>query len=62
VYRIACVDLLDCIAAADPLHGDVGLELSAVVAAIDHRRDLPLRGSAMPQRLTMGAVQKSQTT
>jgi len=63
-------DLLDRLAATDRLHGDPGLELGTVVAAFAQllRRRLrlrwepPLKGNAPPQRLTMGAVQKSQTT
>jgi hypothetical protein len=33
-----------------------------VRAALAHRCVPPFRGSAPPQRLTMGAVQKNQTT
>jgi hypothetical protein len=33
-----------------------------VGAAFAHRWEPPFRGGAPPQRLTMGAVQKSQTT
>ena len=61
---------LDRLAATDRLHGDPGLELGTVGAALAQflRRRLrlrwepPFRGGAPPQRLTMGAVQKSQTT
>ena len=55
-------DLLDRLAATDHLHGDPGLELGTVGAAFAHRWEPPFRGGAPPQRLTMGAVQKSQTT
>jgi hypothetical protein len=55
-------DLLDRLAATDRLHGDPGLELGTVGAALAHRWEPPFRGGAPPQRLTMGAVQESQTT
>lgn len=55
-------DLLDRLAATDRLHGDPGLELGPVGAALAHRWEPPFRGGAPPQRLTMGAVQKNQTT
>jgi hypothetical protein len=55
-------DLLDRLAATDRLHGDPGLELGTVGAALAHWWEPPFRGGAPPQRLTMGAVQKSQTT
>jgi len=55
-------DLLDRPAATDRLHGDPGLELGTVRAALAHRWESPFRGSTPPQRLTMGAVQESQTT
>ncbi|MFN7900208.1 MAG: GNAT family N-acetyltransferase, partial [Synechococcaceae cyanobacterium] len=44
------------------LHGDLGLELWAVGTALVHRWMAPFRGGAPPQRLTIGAVQKSRTT
>jgi len=55
-------DLLDRLAATDRLHGDPGLELGTVGAALAHRWVPLFRGGAPPQRLTMGAVQESQTT
>ena len=63
-------DLLDRLAVTDRLHGDPGLELGAVGAALAQllRRRLrlrwepPLRGGAPPLRLTIGAVQESLTT
>ena len=62
-------DLLDRLAATDRLHGDPGLDgtVGAAFAQLLRRR-LRLRwkptfkGAAPPQMLTMGAVQKSQTT
>ena len=55
-------DVLDRLAARDRPHDDHGLELEAVGAALAHRWGPTLRGGAPPKRLTMGAVQKSQTT
>ena len=59
---MVCSDLLDRLAATDRLHGDPGLELGTVGAAFAHRWEPPFRGGAPPQRLTMGAVQESQTS
>ena len=55
-------DLLDRLAATDRLHGDLGLELGTVGAVLAHRWEPLFRGGAPPQRLTMGAVQKNQST
>jgi hypothetical protein len=55
-------DLLDRLVATDRLRGDPGLELGAVGAALAHRWESTIRGGAPPQRLTMGAVQESQST
>jgi hypothetical protein len=55
-------DLLDRLAATDRIYGDPGLELGTVGAALAHRWEPPFRGGAPPQRLTMGAVQKNQST
>jgi len=63
-------DFLDRLAATDRFHGDPGPELGTVGAALAQllRRKLRLRRELLsgavprPQRLTMGAVQKSQTT
>ena len=60
--RIACVDLLECHATRNRLHGDLGLGLGAVGAAVAHRWEPPLRGGGPTQRVTMDHVQKSQTT
>ena len=54
-------DLLDRLAATDRLHGDPGLELGTVGTALAHRWE-PRSGRSPPQRLTMGPVQKNQTT
>ena len=62
VNRVIGGDLLDRLAATDRLHGDLGLELGTVNAALAHRWEPLFRGGAPPQRLTMGAVQESQTT
>ena len=40
-------DLLDCLAATDRLHGDPGLELGAVGAALAHRWEP--RSGAVPR-------------
>ncbi len=53
-------DLLGRLAATDRLHGDSGLELGAVGAALAHRWG-PRSGGTPPQRLTMGPVQKNQS-
>ena len=55
-------DLLQRLTATDRLHRDSGLELGTVGAALAHRWEPPFRGGAPPQRLTMRAVQESQTT
>jgi hypothetical protein len=63
----ACISMLG---QDEGIHGDSGLELGTVGAAFAQllRRRLrlrwkpPFRGGAPPQMLTMGAVQKSQTT
>ena len=55
-------DLLDRLAATDRLHGDPGLELGTVSAALAHGWEPPFRGGAPTQRLTIGAVQESQST
>jgi hypothetical protein len=55
-------DLLEGLAATDGFHGHLGLELRAVGSSLAHRWEAPSGGGAPPQRLTMGPVQKSQTT
>jgi hypothetical protein len=55
-------DLLDRLAATDSFHGAPGLELGTVGAALAHRWEAPGGGDAPPQRLTMGVVQKNQST
>ncbi len=55
-------DLLDRLAATDRFHGDSGLELGAMGAAFAHMAGAPVRGGTPPQKLTMGPVQKKQTT
>jgi hypothetical protein len=55
-------DLLDRLAATNRLHGDSGLELRAVGAALANGWESQIRGGTPPQRLTMGPVQKNQTT
>ena len=55
-------DLLDGLAATDRLHGDFGLELRAVGAALAHWWDPPFRGGAPPKRLTMGPDQNKDTS
>jgi hypothetical protein len=62
VHRVVGGDLLERLATTDRLHGDPGLELGAVGSAFAHRWEPLLRGGAPPQRLTMGPVQKTQTT
>ena len=55
-------DLLDGHATTDHHHVDPSLELETVGATLAHRWEPPFRGGAPPQKLTMGAVQESQTT
>ena len=55
-------DLLDRLAATNRLHGDSGLEFGTVGAALAHEWSPHFRGGTPPQRLTMGPVQKNQTT
>ena len=62
VHSVVSGDLLDRLAATDRLHGDPGLELWTVGAAFAHWWEPPLRGDTPPHRLTMGTVQKNQTT
>lgn len=62
VHRMVGGNLLERLATTDRLHGDLGLELGAMSAAFAHLWEPPLRGGAPPHRLTMNAVQKSQTT
>lgn len=57
VDGVVCGDLLDRLTAPDRLHGDPGLELGTVGAALAHQQEPPFRGGAPPQRLTMGAIQ-----
>lgn len=60
---MACVggDLLNCLAATDRLHGNPGLEHGTMSTAFGHGWG-PFQGGALPQRLTMEAVQRTQTT
>ncbi len=59
-------DLLDCLAVSDCLHGDPGLELVTVGAALTQlhlrrlrlRRESRIRAGTPAQRLTIRAVQK----
>ncbi len=51
-------DLLDRLADTDRIDGYPGLELGSVGAALVHGRSPLSGGCALPQRLTMGAVQK----
>ena len=55
-------EFLESLASTDRLHGDLGLELGTVGAAFAHRWEPPFRGGAPPKRLTMGPVQKNQST
>ena len=62
VDRVISSDLLDCLAATDRLHGDSSLEFRTVSAALAHEWEPHFRGDTPPQRLTMGPVQKNQTS
>jgi hypothetical protein len=60
--RMISGDLLDRLSATDRLHGDLGLELGAMGAALAHLVGVPFRGGTPPQKLTMEPVQKCQST
>lgn len=62
VYRVISSDHLDCLAAADRLHGDSGLEFGTVGESLAHEWEPNFRGDTPPQKLTMGPVQKNQTS
>lgn len=55
-------DLLEGLAATDGFHGHLGLELRAVSSSLAHCWEAPGGDGAPPRRLTMGPVQKNQTT
>ena len=59
---VICGNLLESLATTDCLHGDSGLELRAVDAAFAHEWEPPSQGRYPASRLTMGPVQKNQTT
>ena len=46
-------DLLDRLSASDRLHGDPGLELGAIGAALAHVVGAPFRGGTPPHKLRM---------
>ena len=62
VDRVIRSDLLDRLAATDRLHSDSSLEFRTVSAALAHEWEPHFKGRTPPQRLTMGPVQKNQTT
>ena len=62
VNDVVGVDLLQSLTATDRLHGDPSVERRNVGSAFANRWEPLVRGGAPPHRLTMGPLQKGQST
>ena len=62
VHGVIGCDRFDHHPSTDCLHGDSGLELRALCAALAHEWMPPLRGATPPQRLTISPAQTNQCT